>query len=260
VNAGAPARSEASVSPTVRIPFSSPSTVARNIRTTPPWVDRQALRDVVPVVVSIVPFAMVIGVALGRIDIPDPLGVVASGLIYAGSAQLAAMELLARGESIVTALVTVAVINARMLMYGAGLEPSFRGQPRWFRWLAPQFIVDQTYALATEHPELSSDPSKFRRYWLTMGGAIGVVWLGTIGATLALGPVVHPESPLNFAATVLFVGMLVPKLGKSRSLAAAVGAALVATLGSALPNGIGLLAGVVAGMAAGLLADGRKRR
>jgi predicted branched-subunit amino acid permease len=221
------------------------------------WIDREALRDVAPILVSIAPFAIVIGVGLSKLEILHPMGVVASGLIYAGSAQLAAMNLLAEGAAPVTVLLTVATINARMLMYGAALESSFRDQPSWFRWIAPQFIVDQTYALAANRSELARDRRRFRRYWLTMGGAIGVVWLGTIGTTLALGPFATPESPINFAATALFIAMLVPMLDKRRAVVGAGGAAIVAGLASSLPNGLGLLAGVMAGMVLGAITHRR---
>jgi predicted branched-subunit amino acid permease len=214
-------------------------------------VDREALRDVVPILMGIAPFAMVIGAALGELDISPPMGIAASALIYAGSAQLAAMDLLTGGAGLITVLLTVAVINARMLVYGAALEPMFRDQPAWFRWIAPQFIVDQTYALAMNRPELAHDRGRFRRYWLTIGGAIGVVWLGMIGTTLSMGPVTGSQSPLDFAATALFIGTLVPKLSERRAWIAAAAAALVTGLASTLPNGIGLLAGILAGMTAG---------
>lgn len=221
----------------------------------PEWIDLVALRDVAPILVSLVPFGTAIGVALNELVIPSPLGVGASGMIYAGSAQLAAMDLLAGGAGLTTVLLTIVVINARLLMYGAALEPMFRDQPAWFRWLAPQFIIDQSYALAMNRPESVGGRRGFRRYWLTVGSAIGVVWLGAIGTSLAVAPVVDAESPLSFAGPALFIGLLAPLLGERRALVAAGGAALVATFMSNLPNGLGLLAGILAGIASGSLAD-----
>jgi len=218
-------------------------------------IDRDGLRDVIPALVGIAPFAVVIGVALSQLEISQWMGVTASALMYGGSAQLAASNLIRSGADLVTILVTVGIVNARLLMYGAALEPRFKDQPRWFRWIAPHFIVDQTYALVTGRPELAHDPARFRRYWLTIAGAISAVWLGVIGAALVAGTRVHPESPLMIAAPALFVGMLVPKLAHRRSLAAAVGAAVVSSAGAALPNGLGLLAGVVAGMAIAAMVD-----
>lgn len=109
-------------------------------------IDRDALRDVLPVLVGIAPFALVI-VSLSQLEMSLWPGLAASALMYGGSAQLAAMNLIAGAADIATILATVAVVNARLLMYGAALEPRFANQPRWFRWLVPQFIVDQTYTV-----------------------------------------------------------------------------------------------------------------
>jgi predicted branched-subunit amino acid permease len=256
VNARAAVRQEPFASPHLHV-VSRTKEAERRKRSVTGVVDREALRDVVPILIGIAPFAMVIGVALGELKISQPMGIAASALIYAGSAQLAAMDLLSRGAGLLTVLLTVAVINARMLVYGAALEPRFRDQPAWFRWIAPQFIVDQTYVLAMNRPELAHDQERFRRYWLTTGGAIGLVWLGTIGTTLSMGSITGPESPLDFAAAALFIGMLVPKLAERRAWIAAAGAALVAGLASALPNGIGLLVGILAGMTLGSFGERR---
>jgi predicted branched-subunit amino acid permease len=222
-------------------------------------VDWDGLRDVLPILVGLAPFAVVIGVALSQLQIPHALGVIASGLVYAGSAQLAAMNLIGNGADVVTILVTVAVINARLLMYGAALEPRFRDQSRLFRWLAPHFIVDQTYALAFGRPELAHDPARFLRYWLTVAGAITAVWLGVISLSLFAGVRMSAESPLMIAAPAIFIGMLVPKLAHRRSLVAAATAAIVSSAGAALPNGLGLLTGIVVGMTAGTMVDGRRQ-
>jgi predicted branched-subunit amino acid permease len=141
-------------------------------------IDRDGLRDVIPALVGIAPFAVVIGVALSQLEISQWMGVTASALMYGGSAQLAASNLIRSGADLVTILVTVGIVNARLLMYGAALEPRFKDQPRWFRWIAPHFIVDQTYALVTGRPELAHDPARFRRYWLTIAGAISAVLRG----------------------------------------------------------------------------------
>lgn len=217
-------------------------------------LDHDALRDIAPVLVSIAPFAMLVGVTMSELSIGGGLGVTASGLIFAGSAQMGALTLLGSGAGVLAVLATVAAINARLMMYAAALEPRFRNQPAWFRWFGPHLLVDQTYVLASSRPELA-EPRRFRRYWLTMGTALAAVWLGTISAGLALGPILPADSPLGFAPTAVIIGLLVPKLTDRRAIRAAVVAALVAGIGSGLPNGLGLLAGAVCGVAATMSGD-----
>jgi branched chain amino acid efflux pump len=54
-------------------------------------------------------------------------------------------------------------VNARLLLYSAALGDRFRAQPAPFRWLAPHFIIDQTYLMADARPALAG--RDFRRYW-----------------------------------------------------------------------------------------------
>jgi predicted branched-subunit amino acid permease len=218
-----------------------------------PRLDRDALRDVMPVVVSVVPFAAVIGVTLAQsATVPGWAGLLAGPLMYAGSAQLAAVTLLDGGAGVATILLTVAIINARLSMYGAVMEPHFRAQPTWFRWLAPHYLVDQTYAMTASRSDLG-DPSRFRRYWSTAGLALGLGWTAAMGLALVLGPVVPSESPLTFAATAVFVGLLVPRLRERVARRPAGIAALVALFAAPLPHRLGVLLAIIAGVTPALV-------
>lgn len=217
-------------------------------------LDRDALRDITPVVVSVAPFAAIIGVTIAQAThVPAWAGLLAGPLIYAGSSQLAALTLLDAGAGVATVLATVAIINARLSMYGAVIEPHFRSQPAWFRWLAPHFLVDQTYAIATARTDLD-DPRRFRRYWATAGIALGVGWTGAMALAVLLGPVIPADSPLTFAATAVFVGLLVPRLRARVARRPAAIAAVVAVIAAPLPHGLGLLVGALAGVTPSLLA------
>jgi predicted branched-subunit amino acid permease len=219
-------------------------------------LDRDALRDVLPVAVSLVPFAAVIGVTISQTShVPVWVGMLAGPLIYGGSAQLAALTLADTGAGLLTVLGTVLVINARLVMYGAAIEPRFRGQPAWFRWFAPHFLVDQTYTLANERPELSG--RAFRRYWGTVGLVLGGVWVGAMYLAVAVGPAVPADSPLTFAAMAVFVALLVPRLRQRAARRPAAIAAVVALVASPLPHGLGLLVGALAGVLPSILLDGR---
>lgn len=217
--------------------------------------DRDALRDITPVIVSVLPFAAIIGVTVAQSpDIPTWAGVLAGPLMYGGSAQLAALTLLDAGASWVTVLATVVIINARLSMYGAALEPRFRHQPTWFRWFAPHVLVDQTYAIATARGELADRP-RFRRYWLTAGIALGLAWTATMASAAMSGADLPSDSPLTFAATAVFVGLLVPRLRERAARRPALLAAVVALVAAPLPHGLGLLVGALAGIAPSLLRE-----
>ena len=63
-------------------------------------------------------------------DLGALVGVGGGLAIFAGTAQLSALSLLDSGAGPLAVLLSVAVINARLVMYAAALEPRFRNQPR----------------------------------------------------------------------------------------------------------------------------------
>jgi predicted branched-subunit amino acid permease len=216
-------------------------------------LDREALRDIWPIVLGMAPFGLLIGVTIGHTGVSTVLGLGSAAVFFGGSGHLAALTLLAGGAGPLAVLAGVVVVNARFALYAAALQSRFRDQPAWFRWLAPHLLIDQTYALVADRPDL--DAPRFRQYWLTAGGAIGLMWIGSHVAGVLLGPVLPEHSPLEIAAPALFVGLLAPQLTRLPAVVAATAAAIVAATASVLPQGAGLIIGAIAGLVAGALVE-----
>jgi predicted branched-subunit amino acid permease len=179
--------------------------------------------------------------------------VVGAVLVFGGSAQLTTLTVLHLGSGLLAAVLAGAVVNARILLYGAALEPLFRGQPKWFRLLGPQFIQDQTYLSALGRP--GHDRDEFRAYWGWLSLALLTVWTGSVVVGLLVGPLLPPLPHLPLVGTALFVAMLVPKLvDMSTVTAAAVSAAVAVLVAHVLPE-LGILGGTVAGVVAALRLD-----
>ena len=212
-----------------------------------PIVDRDAVRDIAPMLLGLLPFAVVIGVTMAGLGIDLATGLTVSFLLYGGSVQVAMLALIGSGSGIVVAALTAAIVNARLLLYGASLAIRFQGQPTWFRWLGPHTIVDQTCTAATARRELD-DPSRFRRYWLTAGAVLAVGWLSGIAAGMAIGPAMPASSPLDVATGALFVALLVPRLTDRVAALTALVASVTAVATVGLPNGAGLLVSIAAGV------------
>jgi hypothetical protein len=101
------------------------------------------VRDTVPVAASIAPLALVIGATAARSACrcpptwPGPPSSSPEPRTWPCSPRSA--------QGALTALSAAALINVRLLLYSASIEPRFRRQPRWFRWLGPALLIDQTY-------------------------------------------------------------------------------------------------------------------
>jgi predicted branched-subunit amino acid permease len=187
------------------------------------------------------------------------VGVGGAPTVFAGTAQLSILTLLQSGAGVLTIIASATLINSRILLYAAVLEPHFRDQPGWFRWIGPHFLVDPTFALVTARQDLDS-PNRFRRYWVAMGAAFVLAWTGLVAAGAVVGLDLASIGPvLAFAPVALFLTLLVPRLKNRAGLVAAVAAGVVTGAASstgALPAGIPVLLGAVAGVLVALLVDG----
>lgn len=211
------------------------------------------VRDSLPLLLGIVPFALVAGVAAAEagLSLVQALGM--SVFVFAGASQLAALELLGKDASLAVVVLTAAVINLRMLMYSASIAPHFRAATVRVRALLAYFLTDQAFALTIARYD--TDDSGQRWYYLGVSLALWGVWqVGTV-----LGVVVGAGVPkswgLEFAVPLVFLALLVPALKDRESLVAGTAAGVVAVVGAGLPLNLGLVVAAVVGVTAGMLAE-----
>ncbi len=210
---------------------------------------RRGVARSLPILVGIVPFGLVVGVAAVEAGLTPLQTVATSVVIFAGASQLAAIDLLGRGAAPAVVVLTAAVINVRMVMYSASIAPRMRAFPRRLRPLCSYLLTDMAYAATMAEEEATA------WYYLGLAGTIWAVWQVATVAGIALGRGVPPAWELTFAVPLVFIGLLVPAVTSRPRLVAALVGGAVAVLGAPLPFNLGLVAGALAGVGAGLAAE-----
>ncbi|TMK64007.1 MAG: hypothetical protein E6G60_07430 [Actinobacteria bacterium] len=198
---------------------------------------RAGVRAMTPFLVGLLPFALAIGVAAGASPLDDLVGWATGPILFSGSAQLSAIEMLGSGVGAVTVVLSLLLLNARLALYGAALAPKLACQPRWFRWLAPYFIVDPVVAVATDESAEGCGARWYRWYYLGAAVSLWLMWVTAITAGVLVGPIVDASWSLDFAAPLCLVAMLTAKLRDRRSRTAGVVAGAVAIAAVAMPPG-----------------------
>jgi predicted branched-subunit amino acid permease len=212
---------------------------------------RTAIVDTAPVLVGIIPFGMAIGIAVGESAVHDGAGWAGALLLFSASAHMAAVSILGAGGSAVAVLVAVLLINARLLVYSALLASPFRAQPVWFRWAAPYFVLDQSYALVSRRLEEGLGADWIRAYYLAMGTGVLLVWPSAVAVGVLAGPMIPGDWQLGLTAPLLLAGLLAPALKNKTTVLVGIVAATVAVAMAALPGGVAMLVGTFAGTAVG---------
>ncbi|WP_246081713.1 AzlC family ABC transporter permease [Nocardioides litoris] len=171
--------------------------------------------------------------------------IVTSGLVFAGSAQFAALSILAGGGSPAAALSAATLMHSRFLAMGVALAPSLPGGPVR-RAVEGQAVVDSSWALANR-----GDGTFDRALMLGTTAPQYVAWLlGTVVGALAgdlLGDV--ERYGLDALFPTFFVGILLAELRRPRArVAAALGAVVALALVPVAPAGVPVLAAAAAAL------------
>ncbi len=221
-------------------------------------MDRSALRrgvkDVSPLLLGIAPFGLVVGVAADSTGFDAVMAVGMSVIVFAGAAQLAALELLRTDAPLLVVVGTAAIINLRMLMYSASIAPHVRRVGAAWKAGLAYVLTDQAYALSIARFE--ADASEDRRaYYLGVALPIWGVWQVMTLAGVLLGAQVPETWGLDFTIPLVFLALLVPAVEDRETLIAALVGGAGATLGAGLPLNLGLPVGATIGVLAGALAE-----
>lgn len=219
----------------------------------------EGARDVLPVVVGVIPFGLIVGVSAIAAGLTTGDAVASSVLVFAGASQLAMIDLLGQDAPWLVAVLTAAVINVRMVMYSASLAPWLAGVPRGSRAGAAYVLTDQAFALSvTRYGRDEGTPRTRLAYYLGTALPLWLNWqLVTVVGAVA-GAAVPEGVPLEATIPLVFLALLVPAVTDRPTLAAALVGAGVAVAAAPLPANLGLVVGALAGIVTGAVLDHRR--
>ena len=219
---------------------------------TPKSARRLGIRSATALLPAVGPLGIALGVALSAFSVNRFVMWLAAPVLVAGSAQLVLFTQLDGGASVLAAAAAAIVLNARFVVYGAALaERLVVGQPRWFRWIAAHYVVDQTYAMTLADGRVDMSPRSFRQYFLTAGTILSLTWTASVGLGLVAGPILPSALPVELVLAATFVALVVPGVAGGRGVIAVLaGAGLAITqLGTSTTFVVAAVAGAVVGVA-----------
>ena len=215
-------------------------------------------RTMAPVVVGYVPFALLVGAHVATSA--DPLVAwMGTSTIYGGAAQLAVLDVLAGGGSVVAAALTGLLLQARLAVYAAALAPDWRSASLPARILAAFTLTDAPWAVAQGQAGAGGDVASRRRFYLGAALTLWVAWPVLVTLGMVCGAVLVHLPVTDLVAPLLFGALVVPHV-RDRRGAATVLAATAATVATwQWSQGSAILAAVVVGATVAALGDRGRR-
>jgi len=211
------------------------------------------VRAILPAMLAAVP----IGVLFGALCAGKGLSVgevaLMSGLVFAGGAQFAAVEIWRASPPIAILAFSTLLINARHVLMGASLAPKTGLFSPAQRFLLFFFLADENWAMAERRAVRGPLTPAF---FLAMSGVFWVNWVICTSLGGAIGAVFGDPKQLgaDFAFSALFIG-LVAGFWKGRSTAVTVVASCAAsglayvTVGAPWHVAVGAVSGIAAAYA-----------
>lgn len=208
-------------------------------------------------------WGLVTGVAMVKSGLSPLLAVLMSLTVYAGSAQLASLPLLAAGAPLWLIWATAFCVNLRFVIFSVHWRPHFMHLRRTARLWHAYLSTDMGYVLFMRRypqpvaPERRHEAMDY--YW---GGALTnwFAWQLPSMMGIALADAIPTEWGLEFAGTMALLALvcaLVKDLGTVLSVVVAGGVALWAV---GWPLRLNILAAICLAVLAGSLWDGLGRR
>jgi predicted branched-subunit amino acid permease len=222
---------------------------------------RAGVAAAVPLVVGVAPFGLVAGAAPVAHGFDPWSAIGLSTIVFAGASQLAIVDALAQGGSVLVAVLAAWTINLRMVLYSASLAPYLGEESTPRRLGAAYLLVDQVYAMCVTRWAADGGDTETRLpFYLGVGALLSTTWVSFTVAGALVGPAIPDDIPLDFAIPLVFLVLLIPILVDRPSIAAAVagGAAAVAAA-EAGAGPASTIVGAAAGIAAGTLLDARRQ-
>lgn len=220
---------------------------------------RQGVADARPVSIGIAAWGLVAGVAMAKSDIGIPLALLMSVLVFAGSAQVAALPLITSDAPMWVVWATAACINLRFLVFSAQYRPYFAHLPRRQRVALSYFMGDTVFAIFVRRfPEPRRAPGQVD-YFLGSAFVNYGAWQFATVVGIVAGDAIPTQWNIGFAGTMALLALTCSQLRNPSTWVAALVAACAAVAAYGLPLRLNIVVAIAAAVATGVLAQHARR-
>lgn len=215
-----------------------------------------------PALIATFTWGLVSGVAMVKSGLTESAAVVMTLLVYAGSAQLTSLPLIATGAPLWLIFAAGCIVNLRFVIFSAALAPYFQSLSWYKRAAYGFFTTDMSFVLFMPRygdAKVRGTPEQ-RGFFL---GAIAPGWVTWQSSSLLgifLGSMVPTAWALEFAAVLALMAITIPLANSRPMLVCMMITGVTAWLSQGLPLRLGLLVSVIVGIVSGIWAERRYRK
>jgi predicted branched-subunit amino acid permease len=213
----------------------------------------EGVRDQTSVAMGIAAWGLMTGVAMVQAGLSPLEAVLMTLIVYAGSAQLAAVPMITAGAPLWVILAAAFCVNLRFVVFSAHLRPYLMHLPRWQRMVTGYVTGDLSYvffARRYQHPGTTDEETAQQQAYLAGNCAVNyLAWMLFSLVGIALTNVIPVAWGLGFAGILALLGVL-SSLASSQLRVVSAGVAGAAAVAAwALPLKLNILVAIASAVA-----------
>ena len=216
---------------------------------------REGARDGLPMAIGIAAWGLVAGVAMAKSGMGLALAIFMSVIVYAGSAQIAALPLVAAGAPIWVVWAATLCVSLRFIAFSFHYRPYFAHLPRGQRVALSFLMGDTNFALFIRRFPEPQPGYPHEEYFLGCAVVTFWIWQIAIITGIVAGHGIPSSWGLGFAGTMALLALTCTQLRSPSTWVAAVVAACAAVAAYALPMKLNIVVAIAAAVAFCVLAD-----
>ncbi|HEU4623102.1 MAG TPA: AzlC family ABC transporter permease [Burkholderiaceae bacterium] len=221
---------------------------------------REGVRDLMPAAPATFAWGLVTGVAMVKSGLTLAQAVGMSLTVFAGSAQLSSLPLIAGAAPVWVIVLTALVVNLRFVIYAAALKREFQQFSLPRRWVLGYLTGDIGFVIFMN--KLQREGRFAHADWYFLGGAVcnWCAWQLASMIGIFAAAVVPTHWGLELAGTLALLALLIPLANTRPGVVGVLVASIVAVIAYPLPLRLGLVMAVVCGIVAAMMVEPREPR
>ncbi|MBQ0920040.1 AzlC family ABC transporter permease [Hydrogenophaga aromaticivorans] len=213
----------------------------------------EGVRDQGTVAMGIGAWGLMTGVAMVKSGLSVLEALLMTLIVYAGSAQLAAVPMIAAGAPLWVILTAAFCVNLRFVVFSAHLRPYLMHLPRWQRLVSGYVTGDLSYVFfARRFPKPGQSPDELARQQAYLMGNCAVnyiAWMLASVVGIVLANAIPTEWGLGFAGILALLGVLSSLASSPLRIVSAGVAGAAAVVAWALPLKLNILVAIASAVA-----------
>lgn len=167
-------------------------------------------RHTMPLLMSVIPFGILYATIAGAAGFPWWITMLFSIVVYGGSSQLVFIDLFRSLGSPLQAALGANIVNARHLIYSAGVSRRFSYFPIGWRLLLSYLLTDQLFAIAKSRAEEIDALPRHLAPWYFLGSGLCTwsFWVASTGLGILFGHFVPASLNLSFSIPLIFMPLV----------------------------------------------------